>query len=131
MVFGGEIRTFIIRNSSEILSCIPFRLVSFPPSLTASADDAATLSEMLDQPAVVAGTIESAAGAVRALVADIAAYGPARIVLAGAGDSLADALPAAEPSLAPLLYLPPAHLIGYHLTMAKLTATAAEQGGDR
>ncbi|HEY1620597.1 MAG TPA: SIS domain-containing protein [Streptosporangiaceae bacterium] len=97
--------------------------MSFPSSLAASADDAATLTrmqqaeraaaallpsdhpldperrrrvdstlpEMLDQPAVVARNLESAAGAVRALAAGIAAYAPARIVLVGAGDSLAAA----------------------------------------
>jgi glucosamine 6-phosphate synthetase-like amidotransferase/phosphosugar isomerase protein len=51
----------------------------------------ATRPELTDQPAVVTGNLESTAGAVAALAADIAAYAPARIVLVGAGDSLAAA----------------------------------------
>jgi glucosamine 6-phosphate synthetase-like amidotransferase/phosphosugar isomerase protein len=51
----------------------------------------ATLPELLAQPEVVARNLESSAEAIRTLASDIAAYAPARIVLVGAGDSLAAA----------------------------------------
>jgi glutamine---fructose-6-phosphate transaminase (isomerizing) len=51
----------------------------------------ATRPELLDQPGVVARNLEASAEAVRALAAEIAAWAPARIVLVGAGDSLAAA----------------------------------------
>lgn len=51
----------------------------------------ATLPELLDQPEVVTRNLESSAEVVRTLAADIAAWAPARIVLVGAGDSLAAA----------------------------------------
>jgi glucosamine 6-phosphate synthetase-like amidotransferase/phosphosugar isomerase protein len=49
----------------------------------------ATLPELLDQPGVVTRNLAASAGAAAALAADIAAWAPARIVLVGAGDSLA------------------------------------------
>ncbi|HEX4093679.1 MAG TPA: SIS domain-containing protein [Trebonia sp.] len=51
----------------------------------------ATRPELFGQPGVVARNLAASAGPVAALAADVAAYAPARVVLVGAGDSLAAA----------------------------------------